>query len=45
MHMENAHEHTGSAEAVRPSLRNEFNGFLRALPGDRLVVTVAPEKR
>jgi hypothetical protein len=31
-----AHEHTGSAEAVRPSLRNGFNGFLRALPGDRL---------
>src|ERR1700760_2230743 len=39
-----AHEHTGSAEAVRPSLRNGFNGFLRALPGDRLVVTVAPKK-
>jgi hypothetical protein len=34
-HKENAHEHTGSAEAVRPSLRNGFNGFLRALPGDR----------
>ena len=31
----NAHEHTGSAEAVRHSLRNGFNGFLRALPGDR----------
>jgi hypothetical protein len=31
-----AHEHTGSAEAVRPSLRNGFNGFLRALLGDRL---------
>ena len=30
-----AHEHTGSAEAVRPSLRNGFNGFLRTLPGDR----------
>ena len=27
----NAHEHTGSAEAFRPSLRNGFNGFLRAL--------------
>ena len=40
-----AHEHTGSAEAVRPSLRNDFNGFLRALPGDRLIDTVAPEKR
>ena len=33
---QDAHEHTGSAEAVRPSLRNGFNGFLRALPGDRL---------
>jgi hypothetical protein len=32
---ENAHEHTGSAEALRPSLRNGFNGLLRALPGDR----------
>jgi hypothetical protein len=42
---QNAHEHTGSAEAFRPSLRNGFNGFLRALPGDRLVVTVAPKKR
>jgi len=31
----NAHEHTGSAEAIRPSLRSGFNGFLRALPGDR----------
>jgi hypothetical protein len=31
-----AHEHTGSAEAVRPSLRNGFNGLLRALLGDRL---------
>jgi hypothetical protein len=38
---ENAHEHTGSAEAFRPSLRNGFNGFLHALPGDRLFVTVA----
>jgi hypothetical protein len=34
----NAHEHTGSAEAVRPSLRNGFNGFLRALPGDRALL-------
>ena len=27
----NAHEHTGSAEAVRHSLRNGFNGLYRAL--------------
>jgi len=40
---ENAHEHTGSAEAVRPSLRNGFSGFLRALLGDEfLLVTVVP---
>src|ERR1700689_5427777 len=32
---ENAHEHTGSAESIRHSPRNGFNGFLRALPGDR----------
>ena len=31
----NAHEHTGLAEAVRPSLRNGFR-LIRALPGDRL---------
>jgi hypothetical protein len=36
---QNAHEHTGSAEAVRPSLRNGFNGFLRALPGDRALLS------
>jgi hypothetical protein len=28
-----AHEHTGSAKNIRHSLRNGFNGFLRALPG------------
>jgi hypothetical protein len=31
---------TGSVRAIRPSLRNGFNGLYRALPGDRLVVTV-----
>jgi hypothetical protein len=35
MEKESAHEHTGSAEAIRPSLRNGFNGLLRDLPGDR----------
>jgi hypothetical protein len=30
----NAHEHTGSAEAVRPSLRSGFTAYLRALPGE-----------
>jgi hypothetical protein len=38
----NAHEHTGSAEAVRHSLRNGFNGFLRALPGDRAFLPPSP---
>src|SRR5450755_77411 len=39
---ENAHEHTGSAETLRPSLRNGFNGLLRALPGDRAFLPPSP---
>ena len=42
----NAHEHTGSAEAVRPSLRNGFTAYFvlsPARPG--LLATVAPKKR
>jgi hypothetical protein len=42
----NAHEHTGSAEAVRPSLRNGFTAYIvlsPARPG--LFVTVIPKKR
>ena len=41
-----AHEHTGSAEAVRPSLRNGFTAYIvlsPARPG--LLVTVIPTKR
>ena len=34
-----AHEHTGSAETLRPSLRNGFNGLYRALPGDEFVLS------
>ena len=44
--VENAHEHTGSAEAVRPSLRNGFTAYFvlsPARPG--LLVTVARVKR
>jgi hypothetical protein len=44
--VENAHEHTGSAEAVRPSLRNGFTAYIvlsPARPG--LLVTVARKKR
>ena len=42
----NAHEHTGSAEAVRPSLRNGFTAYF-VLPPARpgLLVTVIPKKR
>ena len=42
----NAHEHTGSAEAVRPSLRSGATAYIvlsPARPG--LFVTVAPKKR
>jgi hypothetical protein len=34
-----AHEHTGSAENIRLSLRNGFNGLFRALPGDEFVLS------
>src|ERR1700733_537995 len=40
---EGAHEHTGSAEAIRHSPRNGLR-LIRALPGDRLVDTVTGEK-
>ena len=39
-----AHEHTGSAEAVRPSLRNGFNGFLRALLATGFLSPSSPKK-
>ena len=32
MHIENAHEHTGSAEAIRPSLRNGFTAYFALSP-------------
>ena len=32
----NAHEHTGSAETLRPSPRNGFTAYLRALPGETI---------
>jgi hypothetical protein len=35
-------EATGSPEVTRPSLRNGFNGFLRALPGDRACLPPSP---
>jgi hypothetical protein len=40
---ENAHEHTGSAEALRHSLRNGFTAYF-ALPGESgFVVSVVCE--
>src|ERR1700754_2565972 len=40
-----AHEHTGSAEAVRPSLRNGFTTYFVLSPATGLFVTVTREKR
>jgi hypothetical protein len=39
--MENAHEHTGSAEAIRPSLRNGFTAYSVLSPVNGFVATVA----
>jgi hypothetical protein len=39
-----AHEHTGSAEAVRPSLRNGFTAYNVISPVIGFLATVAPEK-
>jgi hypothetical protein len=35
---------TGVAGIIRPSLRNGFNGFLRALPGDRAFLPPSPAR-
>jgi hypothetical protein len=47
MHMQKtAHEHTGSAEAVRPSLRNGFTAyFVLSLVRPGLFVIVISKKR
>jgi hypothetical protein len=37
---ESAHEHTGSAEAVRPSLRNGFTAYNALSPAIGFLVTV-----
>jgi hypothetical protein len=42
---EHAHEHTGSAEAIRPSLRNGFTAYFALSPVTGLFATVIPEKR
>ena len=35
---------TGSAGIIRRFLRNGFNGFLRALPGDRALLPPSPAR-
>jgi hypothetical protein len=42
---ESAHEHTGSAESIRPSLRNGFTAYSALSSVTGFVVTVALEKR
>jgi len=44
MHKRCAHEHTGSAEAIRPSLRNGFTAYNALSPVTGFVATVIPEK-
>jgi hypothetical protein len=39
-----AHEHTGSAEAVRPSLRNGFTAYFELSPVTGFIATVATRK-
>src|SRR5437764_15435810 len=39
-----AHERTGSAESIRPSLRNGFTAYIALSPLTGLFATVAPEK-
>ena len=41
---ENAHEHTGSAETLRPSLRNGFTAYFVLSPVNGFLATVAPTK-
>ena len=42
---QNAHEHTGSAETLRPSPRNGFTAYFALSPVTGLFATVIPEKR
>jgi hypothetical protein len=41
VHKKCAHEHTGSAEAIRHSLRNGFTAYIALSPVTGFVVTVA----
>ena len=42
---QNAHEHTGSAETLRPSLRNGFTAYFVLSPVNGLLATVVPQRR
>jgi hypothetical protein len=42
---ESAHEHTGSAETLRPSLRNGFTAYFVLSPATGFLATVARKKR
>ena len=44
-HKERAHEHTGPAESIRPSLRSGFTAYFVLSPVNGSFATVAPEKR
>src|SRR5437763_7704714 len=43
-HRKRAHEHTGSAETLRPSLRNGFTAYFELSPMNGSFATVAYEK-
>src|SRR5258705_11500023 len=43
-HRRRAHEHTGSAETLRPSLRNGFTAYFELSPVNGSFATVAPKK-
>ena len=43
-HEEHAHEHTGSAETLRPSLRNGFTAYFVLSPVNGFLATVVPKK-
>src|SRR3954452_23905255 len=45
MHKANAHEHTGSAETLRPSPRNGFTAYSALSSVTGFLATVAPEQR
>ena len=42
MGKENAHEHTGSAEAIRHSLRNGFTAYFALSPENRALLSPSP---